>query len=111
MQPSPPKLSKEERDAQKAAEKAAKEAVKARKAAIKSVKAQYKEYCRLIRSKEAEELKAGLAQCGNEDFMTLGGGLLALAKACKAKVGAHPCVLPACQLRVTLPPLPHPAGN
>lgn len=81
--------SKQEREAAKAAEKAAKEAVKLRKATIKTVKAEYKEYARLLRSKDLAELKSGLVHCSNNDFMTIGGGLVALVKASKSKVGTR----------------------
>ena len=93
MQAAAAKVSKEEKEAQKAAERAAKEAVKARKNAIKSLKATYKEYAALLRSKDINELKSGLVNCANEDFMVYGGGLAALVKASKTK--ASP-MLPGC---------------
>ncbi len=82
----PVKLSKEEREAQKEADRLAKEAVKARKASIKSLKAQYKEYGRLLKSKDLTELNSGIANCNNTEFMSIGGGLASLVKASKAKV-------------------------
>ncbi len=82
----PPKLSKQEREAQKEVDRLAKEAVKARKASIKALKGQYKEYARLLKSKDLTELNAGISNCSNEEFMSIGGGLASLVKASKAKV-------------------------
>jgi hypothetical protein len=83
---SPARVSKEEREAAKAADRAAKDAVKARKDAIKAQRTVYKGWCALLKSKEVGEVKEGLTHCTDPDFMTLGGGLVTLLRVLKSKV-------------------------